>query len=154
METEGNSPARRCAEFRVRHSSPEEPTNGGGAADGHPLRETGTSCCVTLGAKGVFAGVAELRLLQRGDELGYLGGPSVITRVLIREAGGSESEETRRDHRSRSPSQREDPKVEEGAASQGVRMGPDAAQGRGTEPPVEPPEGTQPCPPRVSAPGN
>lgn len=43
---------------------------------------------------------------------------------------------------------------EEGAASQGVRMGPDAAQGKGTEPPVEPPEGTQPCPPRVSAPGN
>ena len=101
----------------MRHSSPEEPTNGGGAADGRPLRETGTSCCVTLGAKGVFAGVAELRLLQRGDELGYLGGPSVITRVLIREAGGSESEEVRRDRRSRSPSQREDPKLEEGATS-------------------------------------
>ena len=58
-----------------------------------------------------------LRLLQRGDELGYLGGPSVITRVLIRQAGGSESEEVRRDHRSRSPSQREDPKLEEGATS-------------------------------------
>lgn len=31
----------------------------------------------------------------------------------------------------------------------GVRMGPDAAQGKGTEPPVEPPENT--ALPRVSA---
>lgn len=57
--------------------------------------------------------MAELRLLTKGDELGYsewIG----VTRVLIREAGGSESEEVRRDRRNRSPSQREDPKVEEG----------------------------------------
>lgn len=52
--------------------------------------------------------------------LDILGGPSVITRALIREAGRSESEEMRCDHRSRSPSQREDLKMEEGAMSQGV----------------------------------
>lgn len=56
--------------------------------------------------------------------LDILGGPSVITRALIREAGGSESEEMRCDRRSRSPSQREDPKMEEGAMSQGVQMAP------------------------------
>lgn len=39
--------------------------NGGGAVDGRPLRETGTSCCVTLGAKGVFAGVA-VKALAKG----------------------------------------------------------------------------------------
>lgn len=56
--------------------------------------------------------------------LDILGGPNVITRALIREAGGSESEKMRCDHRSRSPSQREDPRMEEGAMSQGVRMAP------------------------------
>ena len=55
--------------------------------------------------------------------LDILGRLNVITRVLTREAGGSESE-MRRDHRSRIPSQREDPKMEEGAMSQGVRMAP------------------------------
>jgi len=55
--------------------------------------------------------------------LDILGRLNVITRVLIREASGSESE-MRHDHRSRSPSQREDLKMEEGAMSQGVQMAP------------------------------
>lgn len=73
----------------MRHSSPEEPTNGGGAADGHPLWQTGTSFCVTLGAKGVVTAVTELKLslkVIKGEmTLDILGGPNVITRVLTRE---------------------------------------------------------------------
>ena len=44
--------------------------------------------------------------------------------------------------------------MEEGAMSQGVQPPPRCCKGNGMEPPLEPPEGTQPCPPRISAPCN
>ena len=46
---------------------------------------------ITLHGKRDFADVIKLRVLRWEVVLGYLGGPNVITRVLIRERGRKES---------------------------------------------------------------
>ena len=104
------------------------------------------------------SGVTELRLSLKAIEgevtLGILGGPNVITGVLT-----GEKQEGQR-------GRRRDVTTEAGVLVRGRsrRRGrgheprsaaaPDAAKGNGMEPPLEPPEGTQPCPPQISAPCN